>query len=66
MAGGRLYFMTNQRNGVLYAGVISNLPRRAYDQSRQDEIGDLPGIEALFSALTIPSNLLNISGASNV
>jgi len=31
MAGGWLYFMTNRRNGILYAGVTNNLPRRAYE-----------------------------------
>ena len=31
MAGGWVYFMTNRRNGVLYAGVTSNLPRRAFE-----------------------------------
>ncbi len=31
MTGGWLYFMTNRRNGILYAGVTSNLPRRAYE-----------------------------------
>ena len=31
MVGGWLYFMTNRRNGTLYAGVTSNLPRRVYE-----------------------------------
>ena len=31
MTGGWLYFMTNRRNGILYAGVTSNLPRRAFE-----------------------------------
>jgi putative endonuclease len=31
MAGGWFYFMTNRRNGILYAGVTSNLPRRAFE-----------------------------------
>ena len=31
MQGGWLYFMTNRRDGVLYAGVTSNLPRRAHE-----------------------------------
>jgi putative endonuclease len=31
MAGAWFYFMTNRRNGVLYAGVTSNLPRRAFE-----------------------------------
>jgi predicted GIY-YIG superfamily endonuclease len=31
MAGGWVYFMTNRRNGVLYAGVTSNLPKRAWE-----------------------------------
>jgi putative endonuclease len=30
MAGGFVYIMTNRRNGVLYVGVTSNLPARAY------------------------------------
>jgi len=29
--GGWLYFMTNRRNGVLYTGVTSDLPRRAFE-----------------------------------
>ena len=28
--GGWVYFITNRRNGTLYAGVTSDLPRRAY------------------------------------
>ena len=31
MKGGWVYFMTNRRDGVLYVGVTSNLPRRAYE-----------------------------------
>jgi putative endonuclease len=31
MRGGWLYFMTNRRNGILYAGVTNNLPRRAFE-----------------------------------
>jgi len=31
MKGGWLYFMTNRRNGVLYSGVTSNLPRRVFE-----------------------------------
>jgi putative endonuclease len=31
MAGGWVYFMTNQRNGILYVGVTNNLPRRAFE-----------------------------------
>jgi putative endonuclease len=31
MAGGWVYVMTNRRNGILYFGVTSNLPRRAYE-----------------------------------
>jgi putative endonuclease len=31
MAGGWFYLMTNRRNGILYAGVTANLPRRAYE-----------------------------------
>jgi len=30
MKGGWLYFMTNRRDGILYAGVTSNLPTRAF------------------------------------
>jgi putative endonuclease len=31
MKGGWFYLMTNRRDGILYAGVTSNLPRRAYE-----------------------------------
>ncbi|MGA9432507.1 MAG: GIY-YIG nuclease family protein, partial [Xanthobacteraceae bacterium] len=31
MAGGWVYFVTNRRDGILYAGVTSNLPRRIYE-----------------------------------
>ena len=31
MAGGWVYFITNKRNGILYVGVTSNLPRRIYE-----------------------------------
>jgi putative endonuclease len=31
MRGGWVYFMTNRRDGILYVGVTSNLPRRAYE-----------------------------------
>jgi putative endonuclease len=31
MAGGWVYMMTNKRDGVLYVGVTSNLPKRAYE-----------------------------------
>jgi putative endonuclease len=31
MSGGWVYFMTNRRDGILYAGVTSNLPRRAFE-----------------------------------
>ncbi len=34
MAGGWIYIVTNRRNGVLYTGVTSNLPRCAYDTVR--------------------------------
>jgi putative endonuclease len=30
LMGGWVYFMTNRRNGVLYVGVTSNLPQRAF------------------------------------
>jgi putative endonuclease len=39
MAGGWLYFMANRRDGVLYAGVTSDLPKRAY----QHRLGLIPG-----------------------
>jgi putative endonuclease len=31
MAGGWIYFMTNRRNGILYAGVTNDLPRRVFE-----------------------------------
>jgi putative endonuclease len=31
MRHGIIYIMTNRRNGTLYVGVTSNLPRRAYE-----------------------------------
>jgi putative endonuclease len=31
MRGGWVYFMTNKPNGILYAGVTSNLARRAFE-----------------------------------
>ena len=31
MAGGHVYIVTNRRNGTLYVGVTSNLPRRAFE-----------------------------------
>ncbi len=31
MAGGFVYIVTNKPNGVLYVGVTSDLPRRAYE-----------------------------------
>lgn len=31
MAGGWVYMMTNQPNGILYVGVTSDLPLRAYE-----------------------------------
>jgi len=31
MAGGWIYFMTNRRDGTLYVGVTSKLPKRAYE-----------------------------------
>jgi len=30
-AAAGVYFMTNRRNGILYTGVTSNLPRRAFE-----------------------------------
>ncbi len=32
MAGGWIYFMTNRRDGILYAGVTSHLPNRAFQR----------------------------------
>jgi putative endonuclease len=29
--GDWIYFMTNRRNGILYAGVTNNLPRRTFE-----------------------------------
>jgi putative endonuclease len=37
MAGGWVYFVTNRRNGILYAGVTSNLPQRAF-QHREGQV----------------------------
>jgi putative endonuclease len=31
MAGGFVYMMTNRRNGILYVGVTSDLPKRTYE-----------------------------------
>ena len=31
MKGGWFYLITNRRNGIFYAGVTSNLPRRAFE-----------------------------------
>jgi putative endonuclease len=31
MSGRWVYFITNKRDGILYAGVTSNLPRRAFE-----------------------------------
>jgi putative endonuclease len=31
MLGGWVYLITNKRNGILYAGVTSDLPRRIYE-----------------------------------
>jgi putative endonuclease len=31
MSGGYVYFITNKRDGILYAGVTGDLPRRAYE-----------------------------------
>ena len=39
MRGGWFYFVTNQRNGILYAGVTSNLPKRAFEH----RTGAVPG-----------------------
>jgi putative endonuclease len=34
MPGGWVYIVTNRPNGVLYAGVTSNLARRAYEHRK--------------------------------
>jgi putative endonuclease len=34
MKGGWFYFMSNRRNGILYAGVTGNLPRRAFEHRK--------------------------------
>jgi putative endonuclease len=34
MTGGWFYLITNRRNGILYAGVTSNLSRRAFEHLR--------------------------------
>ena len=34
MKGGWLYFMTNRRDGMLYAGITSNLPSRAFQHRK--------------------------------
>jgi putative endonuclease len=39
MAGGWVYIMTNWRSGILYVGVTSNLPRRAFEHRQ----GLVPG-----------------------
>ena len=31
MRGGWVYFMTNRPNGILYVGLTSSLPRRAFE-----------------------------------
>jgi putative endonuclease len=37
MAGGYVYFLTNQPNGILYVGVTSDLVRRIYEH-RSDAV----------------------------
>jgi len=37
MSGGWVYFITNKRDGILYAGVTSNLPQRAF-QHREGQV----------------------------
>ncbi|MGH6726815.1 MAG: GIY-YIG nuclease family protein [Pseudolabrys sp.] len=39
MAGGWVYFITNKRNGILYAGVTSNLARRAFEHRERQVDG---------------------------
>jgi putative endonuclease len=39
MAGGWVYFITNKRDGVLYAGVTSDLPRRVYEHQEGQVAG---------------------------
>lgn len=38
MSGGWVYFMTNRRNGILYAGVTNDLPRRVFEH--RDGVAD--------------------------
>jgi len=37
MSGGWVYFITNKRDGILYAGVTSDLPQRAF-QHREGQV----------------------------
>jgi putative endonuclease len=44
MKGDWFFLMTNRRNGILYGGVTSNLPRRAFEHRR----GLVPGFTKRF------------------
>jgi len=44
MAGGWVYMTTNRRNGVLYVGVTSNMPKRAWEHQK----GILPGFTSRY------------------
>jgi putative endonuclease len=39
MAGGWVYLMTNRRNGILYAGVTSDLMKRAFQHREGSVMG---------------------------
>jgi putative endonuclease len=45
MTGGWVYIMTNRRNGILYVGITSNLPRRAFEHRQ----GLVPGFTKRYS-----------------
>ena len=40
-----IYIMTNKRNGTLYTGVTSNLPKRVYEHKH----GIVPGFTSRYS-----------------
>lgn len=46
---GFVYFMTNKPNGVLYVGVTSDLPRRAYEHRE----GLVPGFTSRYGLKTL-------------
>jgi len=39
MSGGWVCFITNKRDGILYAGVTSDLPRRAFQHREGQLVG---------------------------